>query len=257
MNILFMALGIAMVVTGFIYAGAIYLDDILLAHRFGMAKIELPKCILKRLGNMDKNLLIAGGIGGGVIGLMLVKDSPYILQGVAMGAFIMMGAIYVIELTRNIHKTNLRRKECYILFHAIGLYMEADYSLRKALSDSSKLTRELRPAITRCLTYWSAGPISALKRLEKEIALAEGNVLVSLLIQLEKYGAQSFEGSLRREALRMERLRTRKERGKVPYKTLYLTLYQFLPVFALFGMVAGAVYVYSSTVLSSAGISIF
>lgn len=258
MSVLLIFLGATIIAFSLIYAAVGYFENLFLFHRFGMAKkIEIPEWLRAQLGDMDTNILVIGGVIGGLIGLVLVKGSHYILQGTASGAMIAMGAIYVVGLTRNIHKANLRRKECYILFDAIGLYMEADYGLRKALSDSSKITHELKPAIIRCLNYWSAGPINALKIFEKEIGLSEGNVLVSLLIQYEKYGAQSFEGSLRRETLRMERLRTKKERGKVPYKTLYLTVYQFLPVFAVFGLVAGAVYVYSVGILSSAGITLF
>ena len=245
--------GLFIILSTLVYGTIIHIQNI----AFNNHLIVTCKQFLEKIMHLFKGekLSFISGIIGGMAGVVLTLGSPYMLWGYIGGMLSVMGVIFAINITYRIHLQNLKRKECYILFSAIDRYLDVGLSLRKALLDSSQAIKYLKPAIKRCDNYWSKDPSEALKRLEKDINLPEGSVLVAKLLQLEQQGKQ--QGSITREVKRMERLRVKKEKGLLPYKSLYLSLYRFLPIMAIFGLIAGTALTYSVNVLQGVGIDIF
>lgn len=197
----------------------------------------------KRAPDKHQILLGAGGLGGFIVGILLTHGTPYVSFAGMLTAGLGAGCI---ETIRRLNKRKiliLKKQECGLLFESIELFMKAGTPMRKALTDCLPLANILRPAINKALAYWPAGSNKALEVLRKEIDLPEGDILVSLLKQLNQSGVEHFDGILQRESQRLEQLRHASEQISIAKKPIILTIYRALPYLVVVGTFVGALFI--------------
>lgn len=191
---------------------------------------------------------------GGIAGLLLLWGTGGEVAGVLGGAVAGGVCYYLWHKSVEDRRTEERRRDIFVLFDALEIYLRAGYSMQYALSVSRSLVSSIRPAINKALSYWPAGAESALKVLRDEINLPEGDVLVSLLAQIERAGIDRLEGVLAREVARMEEVRQAAAKMRIMSRPLYLVIYRALPLLAVQGMVAGTMAMRAFEVLRQTGI---
>ncbi|RJX22186.1 MAG: hypothetical protein C4575_01930 [Desulforudis sp.] len=147
-----------------------------------------------------------------------------------------------------------RKRDIIILFETVELYMRAGMPLHHALAVAKVLTPSLRKDITYALGYWPSGPAKALEILRERIDLSEGDILASLLMQIDQVGIEHLEGVVRREGKRLEQMRTAADRARINARPLFIVMYRALPLMACLGMVAGTFFMYAMQVMREAGL---
>lgn len=190
---------------------------------------------------------------GATFSAVLAWGSPRVAHATLLGAVVAVGVYKLVCRIKEHYEIKTRRFETLRLFNVIGLYIEAGMTIPQALNHGKQLSPSLRPMINRCLTLWASGSTPALQALKKSIDLPEGDILASLLEQLNAEGVKNYEGIMRRESLQMERQYHKQTAAKLPLKSVYISVYQALPVFTLFGLLAGAAYVYAMQTLQATG----
>lgn len=243
-----MSLGIGVVAAAIILVICERVNSMLASNHlmiWNKQQIELPD-------NRCQKIIIVMSCGA-VFGAVLAWGSPRVIQAMLLGAVIALGVYELIFWIKKRYEIKIRRFETLRLFNVIGLYVEAGMTIPQALNHGKQLSPSLRPMINRCLTLWASGSTTALQALKKSINLPEGDILVSLLEQLNTEGIKNYEGIMRRESLQMERQYHKRTAAKLPLKSIYISIYQALPVFTLFGLLAGAAYVYAMQTLRATG----
>lgn len=186
--------------------------------------------------------IIAGTLGGSVLGFFLFYGLPNLLSYIAIfagaGYFIVKSIIiaYKNKILRD------KQQECRILFESVELLMRSGYPLQKALFNSQNLVNILKPSVKKSLAYWHTGSTNALEILRREINLPEGDILVSLLAQLNQVGINNFDGVIQRETRRLEELQNATEKQRTSKKPYLLVMFRTLPILIILGGFMGALY---------------
>jgi len=243
-----MSLGIGVVAAAIILVICERIDAVLISNR-------LMAWNKRQIGFPDNRYrkIILVMFCGAVFGAVLAWGSPRVIQVTLLGAVITVGVYELVSRIKEHYEIKTRRFETLRLFNVIGLYIEAGMTIPQALNHGKQLSPSLRPMINQCLTLWASGSSTALQALKKSINLPEGDILVSLLEQLNSEGVKNYEGIMRRESRQMERQYHKQAAAKLPLKSIYISVYQALPVFTLFGLLAGAAYVYAMQTLRATG----
>ncbi|MDH7578197.1 MAG: hypothetical protein QHH75_10355 [Bacillota bacterium] len=205
------------------------------------------------LAREDKIVLI-GGIAGLATAGTLAWGTGYLSLALMIGLGAGTGGVKAFLKFRERRDADEKRKEIALFFDAVELYIRAGMSVQHALDSAKLLAPRLRQAVNKALVYWPSGPARALEVLRKEIALPEGDILVSLLSQISQAGIENLQGVISREAQRLEQMREAAERARVALKPLYLVLYRTLPLVAVLGMVAGALFMRTMSILKETGL---
>jgi len=212
-----------------------------------------PKFEQTGLNLADRKVVICG-LAGMVLGFFFGWGTRLLLLAVLLGGAVGIMTPELVRIWRGKSTLDARRREISILFEAVELYMRAGMPMHHALTAAKTLTPNLRPAVNKCLTYWPSGAAKALQVLEKEMNLPEGDILVSLLMQVEHAGIENLEGIIHRESRRIEQMREAAEKANLSLKPLYLVLYRALPLLATLGMVAGTLFMRTLSILKDAGL---
>jgi len=189
----------------------------------------------------DKSVYI-GGLIGLIVGLFLFWGSKRILQILLFFALVGAGVGYLKNKLEDQEILHRKKQEISILFENIEILMRAGLPLQKALLETKDLLVVLRPAIERSMAHWPNTSL-ILETLRKEVNLPEGDILVSLLSQLNIAGIDKFDGVIQRESQRLEELRAAAERVRIAKKPYWLVFSRTLPVIVIFGMFIGALFI--------------
>lgn len=212
-----------------------------LERLLGGAPLRPRRSFAEKLAPEDRAAL-AGCCAGLVLMLLLAWGSRFAVfaavSGGALGAFVVQVAF---RLQREA-ALNARRREVVVMFEAVDTYLRAGMSMPYALACAKALAPHLSKAVSACLAAWPSGPAQALEILRKKIDLPEADLMVSLLLQIEKAGVMNLEGVVRKEALNLERMREAAARAKIATRPLYFVVYRLLPLLVVFGMFAGTLY---------------
>lgn len=173
---------------------------------------------------------------------------------VFLGVVISLISIKAIKHLKEQADRAKKLKEVVFLFEAIELYIKAGYTVYQALRTAKVLTNKIRPAVDKCLSYWSASPKKALETLQEEIKLPGIEILVLLLLQMEYSGSKELQGAMKRESFNIEKIQKLKSQIKIANKPLILVVYKMLPLMAILGIVVGALLYRTYSVLTQVGI---
>ena len=191
-----------------------------------------------------------------IIGIILVVVPAHILLWGRFDFFAMtivfglagaiLGGAYTrIEEQRNSYK---RMKEVRILFRSIAILMRGGNSLQNSLLISRKVVDILRPSVDKCLSY-VPDTDKVLDCLKREINSTEGDLLVSLLKQMDNIGAAQFDGILQREIQKLEELSDAAERVRIAKKPYLLIASRAFPVIVILGMFIGTMFIRARDIL--------
>jgi len=212
-----------------------------LERLLGGASLCPQRSFAEKLAPEDRAVL-AGCCAGLVLMLLLAWGSRFAVfaavSGGVLGAFVVQVAL---RLQREA-ALGTQRREVVVLFEAVDTYLRAGMSMPYALACAKVLAPHLSKAVSACLAAWPSGSAQALEILRKKIDLPEADLMVSLLLQIEKTGVMNLEGVVRKEALNLERMREAAARAKIVTRPLYFVVYRLLPLLAVFGMFAGTLY---------------
>lgn len=204
--------------------------------------------------NREDRLALWVGLLGAVLGLLLAWGTQYTGFMAFLGGGTGVGIVVLARRFVVRSRLDARRRDVTALFDAVELYMRAGMPTHHALSAAKILAPSLQPAVNRALSYWPSGAAKALDVLRQEIGLPEGEILVSLLAQINQAGIENLEGIVRRESKRLEQMRNMAERARIGLKPLYLVLFRALPLVAAMGMVAGVLFMRVAAILKDAGL---
>ncbi|MGB9849132.1 MAG: hypothetical protein ACPLSY_04820 [Moorellaceae bacterium] len=199
-----------------------------------------------RFGRREKLAAVVGA----VTGMMLAWGS---LLSVMLSAAAGYGCAYLWAKLKAEREEEARRREVFTLFDTLELYLRAGMPLQHALAAAKVLVPGLREAINAALVYWPSGSERALETLRRGINLPEGDILVSLLAQINQAGVENLEGVIYRETRRLEEVRETAARVRISMKPLYLVIYRALPLVAALGLVAGTLLMRAIIILREAG----
>jgi len=188
------------------------------------------------------NSVYIGGLVGLIAGLFLFWGSKKILQILLLFTLVGAGVGYLTNKLQEQELMHRKKQEISILFENIEILMRAGLPLQKALLETKDLLVVLRPAIERSMAHWPNTSL-ILETLRKEVNLPEGDILVSLLTQLNIAGIDKFDGVIQRESQRLEELRAAAERVRIAKKPYWLVFSRTLPVLVIFGMFIGALFI--------------
>lgn len=188
------------------------------------------------------NSVYIGGLVGLIAGLFLFWGSKKILQILLLFTLVGAGVGYLKNKLEDQEILHRKKQEISILFENIEILMRAGLPLQKALLETKDLLVVLRPAIERSMAHWPNTSL-ILETLRKEVNLPEGDILVSLLTQLNIAGKDKFDGVIQRESQRLEELRAAAERVRIAKKPYWLVFSRTLPVIVIFGMFIGALFI--------------
>lgn len=234
MYILIFALSLGVLTFLILYSG---INKILthLKHR----AIDVRLGIIKKR-SADKHQIVIGGLLGMTFGIMLSWGTSHVVICGLIFSGLGIGSVVILQAFSKNRITALKKAECLVLFESTEIFLRAGMSLQTSLANSKMLTKLLNPAIDAALAAWPAGSIQALEILRKEVALPEGDILVSLLMQLNQAGTANFEGIIQRESQRIEAMRFAVEKAQIARKPLILVVYRSLPMFIVLGLFIGA-----------------
>jgi len=207
----------------------------------GGVSLRPRRPIPERFAPEDRAALVGGCIGLALM-LLLAWGSRFAGFAAAFGGALGALLVQVGHRLRREAALASRRREVVVLFEAVDTYLRAGMSMPYALACARVLTPHLSKAVSACLTAWPSGPARALETLRKKIDLPEADLMVSLLLQIEKAGVMNLEGVVRKEALNLERMREAAARAKIATRPVYFVVYRLLPLLAVFGMFAGTLY---------------
>ena len=191
-----------------------------------------------------------------MIGILVVTIPAYILLWGELGfltmtlVFGMLGAILGVAYTRiNDQRLNYKRmREVRILFRSVAILMKGGTTLQNSLIISRKVVELLRPSIDRSLAF-IPDTSKVLQSLKREINSTEGDMLVSLLGQMDTFGAEQFDGILQREVQKLEELNEAAEKVRIAKKPYLLVISRALPVIVILGMFVGTMFIRAKDVL--------
>lgn len=219
--------------------------------QYVFSKYEQTKFNFKFSNNIaneaQKNLYI-GGLIGLISGLFLFWNSKNILVITVFFIALGVGCAYYLKQLQEQQYYFKKQKEVFILFENVEILMRAGLSLQRALLESRDLVVILKPSIERSMAYFPNTSL-ILENLRKEIDLPEGDILVSLLTQLNIVGIDKFEGVIQREAQRLEDIRVASEKVRIARKPYWLVISRTIPILVLFGMFIGALFTRMVTIL--------
>lgn len=216
-------------------------------------RLQKLKTFLKSEQQVSKKeILISCIIGILFMGLSngIIRAPLFFVAGFTVG-------LIILSVLNNLKKEvdrGAKLREISTLFEAIELYVKANYSLVQALRSASILTPGIKPYIDKCLDVWPTNPRLALEGLRKDLDVPEAEILISLLIHMEKLGTKDMEGILGREAYNIERLRKMKTEIKIANRPLLLMFYRILPLFSVLGIIIGSLLYRALSVMTDAGI---
>lgn len=210
------------------------------ADRFGGVQLSVLNTTVN-INSQEDNSLFIGGLIGLITGLFLFFGSRRLLVALVLFTLIGVGGAYIRNYLREQDLLHKKKQEVSILFENIEILMRAGVPLQKALVESKELLTALRPAVERSMAHWPNTSM-ILETLRKEVDLPEGDILVSLLSQLDIAGIDKFDGVIQRESQRLEELRAAAERVRIAKKPYWLVLSRTLPVIVIFGMFIGALF---------------
>lgn len=199
-----------------------------------------------RFGRREKMAAAAGAAAGMALAW---GSAASVLLGAAAG----YGCAYLYAKLKAEREEDARRREVFTLFDTLELYLRAGMPLQHALAAAKVLVPGLRDAVNAALVYWPSGSERALEALRQGIAMPEGDILVSLLSQINQAGVENLEGVIQRETRRLEEIRETAARVRISMKPLYLVIYRALPLVAALGLVAGTLLMRAIMILRQAG----
>jgi len=199
----------------------------------------------------EDKMAVLFGLAGGLMLAGFFRHTRYtFFLGLAAGALLA-------KAVHSLYQSSLeqeKKRQVAIFFEAVELYMRGGKSMPKAIGTAQKLTPLLRKAVQKCLHYWPKSPARALEEFRKEVDVPEAQILVSLLLRIEKSGINGMEGVIQRDAHNIERLRDMAARRTIFKRPMYFMMYRLLPTLTVLGMLIGSLYYRLGMVLDQVGI---
>lgn len=194
------------------------------------------------------------GLAGGLFLTHFFYGTRYALlvffMGLSAGA-LLSKFIFSIHISA---EEQAKKRQLAIFFEAVELYMRGGRNMKQAIAAAQNLTPSLRKAVQKCLTYWPKSPVKALEEFRKEVNIPEANILVSLLIRIERSGIIGMEGVIQRDAHNIEKLRDMAARKTIYNRPMYFMMYRLLPTVTVLGMLIGSLYYRLNLTLEAVGI---
>lgn len=164
--------------------------------------------------------------------------------------FMLLGLGINIFLKNSFKKTDESRlrSELAILYEIIEFYTAAGYTLSQSLQFGASALPKLNPIIQKVLHAWPQGSARALQIFADEIPLSEAEVITSILTYIEENGYEQGRTAIEEEARQLEMVRKTMSEMAIINKPLFYSVYRFLPLAALGGVVLGPM-VYRLTTL--------
>jgi len=194
-------------------------------------------------------------VAGALLMAFVTWNTKWLITATSLGATAGFLAARFVDRVRLSTVQYAKRREIALFYEAVELYLHAKLPLRYALQLAGYITPRLASAVNTCLGMWSSGPVQALEAMCREINMPEGDLLVSLLTQINQLGLDKIEGVMRREGQNIERLQEATARAKITTRPVYFVIYRILPLVAVFGMFAGVLLWRVRHVLRGAGLS--
>ncbi len=210
----------------------------LAARLSSLARARPPRLSGNELNTGGRQAL-APALGGAVFLGLIAGQMPYALVAIPVGAALgFLASRIAVKLYRS--RTHFQRlREAAVLYESIDLFTRAGFTPRQAMELSLPLLTLLRPAVERCIASWSGGALRAIEQLGNDINLKEADVLIAVLMQIVEGGVAKLAGVMEEEAFRLDELRQNLGEMRIAAKPVYSTVYIFLPVAALVGMLLG------------------
>lgn len=217
---------------------------------------------LKRKVDNQKKLAISEKERNVVVGIAILmatatNNLTSMPQFVAIGIFIGLGIVLIFQKNRKNKIHTQKIKEISILFEAIELYMRAGYSMYQALRTSRLLVTHIRPSIDMCLSYWGAGPKTALAKFQEELNVPEAETLILMLVNLESSGSKEMQKAIGGEVFNIESIQKMKVNASISNKPLVMMVYRMLPMASVLGITVGSMLYRTFAMLSASGLGIF
>lgn len=187
-----------------------------------------------------RDLKVTGACLGGALGFgALAWGTPYLPIAAAFGSLAGFAAVLAARRLRQGGDRFLRLREAAVLYESVDLFGRAGFTVRQAMQMSLPLVGRLRPALERCVERWGQGSLRAIEEFGREIGVPEAEVLTAVLMHAEEVGTARLAGVMEEEATRIEELRRALAEVRVASRPVYATVYVFLPVATLLGMILG------------------
>jgi hypothetical protein len=186
--------------------------------------------------------MLAGALIGAFIMALLAWNTRWVTTATVVGGLAGYAVVRLFLKMRSEAGVQAKRREITLFFEAVEMYLRARLSMPYALSSAKLVAPSLAKAVNTCLGLWPSGSTRALEALRNEINLPEADIVVSLLIQIDRVGVDSLQGVIQREAQNLERLREAAARTRIITSPVYFVVYRLLPLLSVFGMFAGALY---------------
>jgi hypothetical protein len=183
----------------------------------------------------DKLVLISMFVGALACYLLLYKIVPFWLS-ILIGAGIGMVGQTIYRSISKSSKEFIIIRELALLYECIELFTKAGFTVRQSLQMSQTVVPHLRNKIRNCIDHWPFGPLRALEKLGSDIGIEQANILVGLLMQIEESGTKNISGAMAQEAVRLEEIREALVESRIAKKPIYSTVYMFLPVASVLGI---------------------
>lgn len=206
---------------------------------------------VKREAPAGERRTVVFALGGAVFSALIVAKMPYVLAAVPVGATLGFLASRVAARLYQSRTHFQRLREAAVLYESIDLFTRAGFTPRQAMELSLPLLTLLRPAVEKCIASWSGGALRAIEQLGSDIGLKEADVLIAVLMQIVEGGVAKLTGVMEEEALRLDELRQSLGEMRIAAKPVYSTVYIFLPVAALVGMLLGPLAFRAISMISS------
>lgn len=198
----------------------------------------------------DKKTMMACLLGAVAFGLLTI-GTPYLPVAMSLGSLAGMAGVLITRHLRESSGRFYRLREVAILYESIDLFTQAGFTVRQAIQMSLPLVPGLRPVLEKCIERWGGGSVKAIEQLGRDIDLPEADVLISVLMHAEEVGTGRVSGVMEEEASRIDELRQTLAEMRVAGKPLYATVYIFLPVATLLGMIMAPLTYRTITMLSN------
>ncbi|MDN5344537.1 MAG: hypothetical protein PWQ18_648 [Clostridia bacterium] len=211
----------------------------LAARLHSLAKARPPGVLAKKKMDVGGRQALISALGGAAFLGLIIGRMPYILIAMPVGAAL---GLLARKLAAKIYwgRTHFQRlREAAVLYESIDLFTRAGFTPRQAMELSLPLLTLLRPAVEKCIASWSGGALRAIEQLGNDINLKEADVLIAVLMQIVEGGVAKLAGVMEEEAFRLDELRQNLGEMRIAAKPVYSTVYIFLPVAALVGMLLG------------------
>lgn len=210
----------------------------LAARLSSLARARPPELAMKKVNAGGRQALVPA-LGGAIFLGLIAGQMLYALVAIPVGAALgFLASRIAVKLYQS--RTHFQRlREAAVLYESIDLFTRAGFTPRQAMELSLPLLTLLRPAVERCIASWSGGALRAIEQLGNDINLKEADVLIAVLMQIVEGGVAKLTGVMEEEALRLDELRQNLGEMRIAAKPVYSTVYIFLPVAALVGMLLG------------------